>query len=234
MKSKKVRYLIFSISLLLLSSSLHGQHFAIKAGLNAANVTGDMVDNQWGGSFPTNYLTSFQLEAAAEYPLNHRFSIQSGLKYNGKGHSHYSQATTQFNVGPYYVSEVGARLYYLDIPLTLKFHLPKVGCETYVFGGGYFGLGLHGERVFTNTFPNRKTEVIERTVKFGAGKNYNRIDFGGLAGVGMQFGALFFEISYTLGLPDLSTDEIFGSFDNKNRQLSLSLGYRFFKKLQKK
>ena len=232
MKSKKVRYLIFSISLLLLSSSLHGQHFAIKAGLNAANVTGDMVDNQWGGSFPTNYLTSFQLEAAAEYPLNHRFSIQSGLKYNGKGHSHYSQASNYF-LNFSYVSEVAVQLYYLDIPLTLKINIPKVGCATYVFGGGYLGLGLHGKRVSKNTFIDRSSEKFERKLKFADNEGYKRMDYGGIVGVGMHFGTIFLEVSYTLGIPDLSTDINVGSFDNKNRLLSLSLGYQFLKKRPK-
>lgn len=227
-----MRYLILSISLLLLSSSLHGQRFALKAGLNAANVTGDMEDLQWGGSFPTNYQANFHLEAAVEYPLSSNFSIQSGLKYNGKGHRHYSQATNYF-LNLSYVSEVAARLYYLDIPLTLKMRIPKVGCETYVFGGGYFGVGLHGKRVSKNTFIDRSSEKFERSVEFGDDKGYERIDYGGLLGIGMHFGSLFFEVSYTLGLPDLSNATNFGNLENKNRLLSISLGYQFLKKAPK-
>ncbi len=231
-KNKNLHHLILSIFLLLLSFSLHGQNYAIKAGLNAANVTGEMVDLQWGSSFPTNYQTNFYLEAAVEYSLSSNFSIQSGLKYNGKGHRHYSQATNYF-LNLSYFSEVAARLYYLDIPVTLKMRIPKVGCETYVFGGGYLGVGLHGERISINTFPNRNTEKFERSVEFGDDKGYKRMDFGGLLGVGMHFGSLFFEVSYTLGLPDLSTDPNFGSFENRNRLLSISLGYRFIKKVPK-
>jgi len=233
MKSEYIPYLIICLCLLFLSSPLHGQHFSIKAGLNAADVTGDMTDIQWGGSFPTRKLTTFHLEAAIDFPVYRAFSLQTGVRYTGKGHRHFSQALYQF---PFlsYVAEVESRIYYLDIPLTLRMALPLAGCETYIFGGGYLGMGLHGKTVFKTTYINRSKDVRDRNVKFGEEGDYKRFDYGGLFGAGMHFGSLFFEVSYSLGLPDLSLASSFGSFHNRNRLLSVSLGYRFTNKSKRK
>lgn len=233
MKSKYLHYWILALSLLLLSSPLPGQHFSIKTGINAANVTGDMVDNQWGGNFPTRQLTTFHLEAAIDFPFYRAFSLQTGLRYTGKGHRHFSQALYEF---PFlsYVAEVESRIYYLDIPLTLRMALPLAGCETYILGGGYLGMGLHGKTVFNTTYVNRSKDVRDRNVKFGEEGDYKRFDYGGLFGVGINFGSLFFEVSYSLGLPDLSLASSFGSFNNMNRLLSVSLGYRFTNKSEGK
>ncbi len=179
----------------------------------------------------------FHVETTVAFPISDVFFIQSGLKYNGKGHRHYSQATNAF-LAISYVSEVEARLHYLDIPLTINIRIPKIGCETYVFGGGYFGVGLHGEKNFTTTFSNRTSEESDRKAQFGDGGDYKRMDYGGLFGVGMHFGALFIEVSYAIGLPDLTTTPDYAvnptdENNNRNRLLSLSLGYRFQKKSKK-
>jgi hypothetical protein len=230
MKSKDLFYLILCLSLLLLSPTLHGQHFSIKGGLSAANVTGDMIDLQWGGSYPTRHQTTFHLEASVIFPLSSAFSIQTGIKYIGKGHRHHSQG---INIFPYfgYVSEVSSQIFYADLPLAIKFTIPKVGCETYVFVGGYVGIGLHGKRVTTNTFIDRSSEMVERNIQFGDDGDYQRLDYGGHFGVGLHFGSLIFEVSYSLGIPDLSIASDPSSNNpeenmNRNRLLSVSLGYR--------
>lgn len=232
MKSKDLSYLILCLSLLLLSPTLHGQHFSIKGGLNAANVTGDMADIQWGGSFPTRQLTTFHLEAVVDFSVYRAFSFQTGIRYTGKGHRHFSQALYQF---PFlsYVAEVESRIYYLDIPLTLRMAIPLAGCQTYFFGGGYLGMGLHGKTIFKTTYVNRSKDVRDRSVKFGEDGDYKRFDYGGLFGVGMHFGSLFFEVSYSLGLPDLSLASYPVDYNNRNRLLSVSLGYRLMNKSKK-
>jgi hypothetical protein len=175
-----------------------------------------------GGSFPTRQLTTFHLEAVADYRVYKAFSLQTGLRYTGKGHRHFSQALYQF---PFlsYVAEVESRIFYLDIPLTLRVALPLAGCETYIFGGGYLGLGIHGKTVFKITYINRGTDVRDRNVKFVEEGDYKRFDYGGLFGVGMHFGSLFLEVSYSIGLPEMRLASSFGGFNNRNRMRSRSL-----------
>jgi len=222
MKNRYLYYLILCLYLLLLLPTLHGQHFAMKGGLNAADVTGDMTDIQWGGSFPTRQLTTFHLEAAVEFPVYRPFSLQIGLRYTGKGHRHFSQALYEFPFLSYF-AEVESQIYYLDIPLTLRMAQPLAGCETYVFGGGYLGRVLHGKTVFKTTYTNKSKDVRDRSVKFGEEGDYKRLEYGGLLGVGMHFGSLFLEVSYSIGLPEMRLASSFGGFNNRNRMRSRSL-----------
>ncbi len=219
------RQLCLGAILLFVGSSLSAQSFAVKGGLNLANISysdGGQIIEDVAMDTDTDIRTTFHLGATVDFPIGNVLSFQTGLIYQNRGTQQEFSETVDGITG---TSKTTLQIAYLDIPLTLKANFDLGSLSAYVYGGGYVGVGLSGQAEievdagglsFSDSFD----------LEFGEDEALNRLDYGALVGAGLEFNSMFVEVSYGLGLANLIPDPI-DDESSKNRLISLSLGYRF-------
>lgn len=199
---------------------LSAQHFMIKGGVNLSNLS-EFRNTPNTPLVMTDQQINFHVETSVEFQFTERYSAQGGLKYSGRGHSF-----EYLHIGEFFWNDesVTSRMHYLDIPLALKASFQGGTCETYLFAGGYLGIGLHGKDYRTTVTRNGIVEKSEVNA-FDADGPFKRLDYGAIGGAGMYFGPVFLEFSYSMGLTDIGR-ETYLDKNTYNRLLSISLGYR--------
>ncbi len=216
------RQLCLGALLLFIGTSLSAQSFAVKGGLNLANVN---ISDDSGLSeeedLDTDTRTTFHLGLMADFPLGNVLSFQTGLIYQNRG---YKSEFSRTVFGETISTEGSVKFLYLDIPLTIKANFELGGVTAYVYGGGYLGVGITGESESKTTIGGI-TETETEDIDFGSDDGPKRLDYGALVGAGVELNSVFVELSYGLGLSNL-IDEDSDDFSMNNRLISLSLGYR--------
>jgi len=216
------RQLCLGALLLFIGTSLSAQSFAVKGGLNLANVN---ISDDSGLSeeedLDTDTRTTFHLGLMADFPLGNVLSFQTGLIYQNRG---YKSEFSRTVFGETISTEGSVKFSYLDIPLTIKANFELGGVTAYVYGGGYLGVGITGESESKTTIGGI-TETETEDIDFGSDDGPKRLDYGALVGAGVELNSVFVELSYGLGLSNL-IDEDSDDFSMNNRLISLSLGYR--------
>ncbi len=131
--------------------------------------------------------------------LHHGFGIQSGLSYSAKGYKN--------DVGPSYSAN------YIHIPLQLTYSLPlRIGIQ--LLAGGYAEFGIGGDYFDIINVANSSSP--------------SKMDYG------LQFGLRFrlfkrpLRKFYLTGSYELGLNKQLEGFDNKNRNISVTLGYNLF------
>lgn len=219
------RQLCLGALLLFVGTSLSAQSFAVKGGLNLANISYSDGGQVFGGEAAdndTDIRTTFHLGATVDFPIGNVLSFQTGLIYQNRGTQQEFSETVD---GITETSKANLQIAYLDIPLTLKANFDLGNMSAYVYGGGYVGVGLSGQaeiEVDAGGFSFSDSFDIE----FGEDGDLNRLDYGALIGAGVEFNSIFVEVSYGLGLANIFPDPV-NDESGKNRLISLSLGYRF-------
>lgn len=198
-----------------LSLSSHAQIFTAKAGFNLATTKEE--NNTGALSGESKMIPGFHLGMMAEFPLDKKFSIETGLMFNNRGVRYTNSA---------YDAKYATNLYYLDLPVTGKYS-HKVGKYTKIFAaaGPYMALGLF-------TLQHSKftaNGVTEKDTDFVKWKNTSlkRFDAGATFGAGVEHKKMQYGVSYDLGLTNLAD---FTDYSSKNRVLRFSVGYRFSRK----
>lgn len=230
----KMRFICFLASALFVTASVHAQSNArIQAGVNLANVSvtsGGRVDD-------ANMLTSFQVGIIGDVHVGSIIYFQPGLLYTGKGSK--VQKGTQGQNG-YFKQTFNPR--YLEIPANILVKAP-LGKESsfFVGAGPYLGIGIGGKSKtegqtllgvqysndnsikFSNDDPTTLNE--EEGAGFGIVK---RFDYGVNGTVGLEGKSLVLGVNYGLGLAKLqSGSNSSQDNNNKNRVLSITLGFKF-------
>lgn len=155
--------------------------------------------------------TSFYAGIAGEYAVSNEASLNLGLEYIENGTKDNEGSLTAINVSQ------------LNIPLTLKVYALD---PLYLEAGAYAGFILSAEGEFEGT----NVDLNE----------FEDMDYGALFGIGADFGDLFIEARYNLGLKyliDTEQEEInfdpivsepFTRYrDYKNRFFQIGVGYKF-------
>lgn len=219
------RQLCLGALLLFVGTSLSAQSFAVKGGLNLANVNlSDDSGQSEEEDLDTDSRTTFHLGLMADFPLGNVLSFQTGLIYQNRG---FKTEFSETFLGETFSSEGTLKLSYLDIPLSIKANFELGEVTAYIYGGGYLGVGITGESESKTTIGGI-TETDTEDIEFGGDDGPPRLDYGALVGAGVELNSVFVELSYGLGLSNL-IDNGDDDFSMNNRLLSLSLGYRFIK-----
>jgi len=217
---KSVMMCLFVLMVTSAGLPLSAQHFMIKGGLNFSNLS-EFRNTPNTPLAMTAPQVNFHVETAVEFQFTKRYSAQGGLKYSGRGHSF-----EYLHIGEFFWNKVSVTslMHYLDIPFMLKASFQGGTCETYLFAGGYLGIGLHGKDHRTTVKRNGTVEKSEVNA-FDADGPFKRLDYGAIGGAGMYFGPVFLELSYSVGLTNIGHGTYLDQ-NTYNRLLSLSLGYR--------
>ncbi len=220
MKNSVVLPCIMLIIAFTMASETAAQTFGIRAGLNLSNML--IKDDHYTSSDHFKMNPGFHLGATAEIPIpNKMISFETGCLLSAKGYK------LSFNEGQF---EVKGKLdlLYFDIPLNAKASFDLGGAKIYGVFGPYLGIGLSGKWKSELTYDG-DYNLYERDIKWGSDEDRDdlkRFDFGLTAGTGVGINAFNIGLSYGLGLANISPDTE-GSTKQKNRLLSVSLGYRF-------
>jgi len=149
------------------------------------------------------------------------FSVESGLIFETKG---YNQDVSNEGL------DIGniTTLYYLDIPLFLKYRYRFRNLNKIYFGAGPFvGFGLFGNTQYTYSYQGTDPITNNESIDWGNDEtqdDYKRLDYGVTGKIGfLMDNGLNLSLSYDYGIPNIVTlSEI---REEKTRVFRLSVGY---------
>lgn len=172
--------------------------FGAKAGVNFANLTGDVEDS--------DMRTSFHLGAVAEIKINEKFSVQPELLYS-------SQGTTSKEKFEGISFESTIKLDYIAVPIMAKYYVAQgLSLEA----GPQIGFLVAAESEFS-AGGESETEDIKDELK--------SVDFGLNFGLGYKLDSgINFGARYNLGLSNIADDD---DYELKNSVFQISVGYLF-------
>lgn len=211
--------LLIVVVVFTMATESFAQKFGVKAGLNLSNMLAK--DDHETNSDQFKMTPGFHIGPTLEIPINEMISIETGLLLSTKGFK-----MTEKDGGDEY--KVTANPWYIDLQLTPKVSFNVGGPKIYAVLGPYIGIGLTGKFKYKETY-NGTTTTDDEDILWGSDAeedDLKRLDFGLVAGAGVEFGFLQIGMSYGLGLANISpyTDE---GTKGKNRVLGISVGLKF-------
>lgn len=159
----------------------------------------------------------------AEYTWNDRWNLQSGLSFTTKGIDGLAVM-----LGENTPATVDYRLYYLELPLMLRYRIPLTEQIGLLPGfGPYFacGVGGHADKNGIN-LPGDGSSRNPFKSEGDAFRALDRFDWGLAFAVTAQVYRWDLTLGYELGLYKNSIGPLAAN-DLRNRNLSITLGYRF-------
>lgn len=250
------------ILVVLTANHVHAQFtFGVRTGLNYTSIWGGVGEPTGSTAVPPGYqigeppdypanpannklliesgILGYQIGAVADYSINDKFSIESGLLLSKKGFKNQTFGMGQN--GKELTFNVSEKTNYIQIPVHVCY---KLGNRFLVHAGPYFGFAISGKRTSDISLDGEK--MYERNLminfgrdKFSYGARYCRIfDWGLGTGLAVRLGNIQVGLEGNTGLISINRDEIV-SFDdmsehkanthNKNGCLSLTATYMFGK-----
>lgn len=211
------------IGMILLSSSVYGQRFGVKAGLNLSEMS--VKDNTQNFNDDFTVTPGYNLGLIMVFPRTGNLHLETGLNLNSKGYKFEGPLVIDDRT---FIVKEKVHLDYLDLPLNLNGTYP-VSDKFILHGnlGAYIGMGLNGN-------VTREMDVDGGTLKdkskidWGSddSDDLKRFDFGLNFGVGVERARFILGANYGLGLVNLLPTEVNGSRAS-NRAFGISLGYMF-------
>ena len=182
--------------------------FGVLGGLNLSNYT------EIAGTSPKSN-TSFHIGGIAEYGINEKISVQSGLLLSIKG------AAVELS-GSGFSSTSTIKPQYLEVPITVAYKIDLGTAKLQLFGGPYIGIGIGGKIDASASVTGGPSMSQSTDIKFGS--DLARTDFGLNIGAGIEYNNILLRAQYGLGLSNVSTNS---SSSYENRVIGISLGYMF-------
>ncbi|CAM1353998.1 porin family protein [Tenacibaculum halocynthiae] len=173
--------------------------FGVKAGVNFANLTGDIPDN-------SSVRTSFHVGGVVEFKITDKFSIQPELLYSAQGMK-YEREQGGVNF------EFTTKVDYLYLPVMAKYYVID---NFSIEAGPQLGFLLSAKT-------KAEAASVSNTQDFK--ENAEDMDFGLNFGLGYKLNnGLNFGVRYNLGLSNLAKEN---GTDIKNGVFQVSVGYNF-------
>ena len=204
---KKVLLTLAVVAMFVVSASAQ-LTFGARAGLNLANVSGDVEDN--------SMLIGFQVGAIADYALSDAFSVQTGLLLSQKG--------AKYEMGD---ETAKATANYLEIPIHGVYALDMGGNTLQLFAGPYIGVGLFGKITSdAEGWEDIDMEFVSDAKDVEDAAPVSMLDYGVNFGVGYKMNNIQIQAQYGLGLantlPKFDGESPEDKVTNTNIQLSLT------------
>ncbi len=158
----------------------------IKAGLNYSNIFSDGIDR--------NSLVGFNAGLFAKVPVTSSFSIQPELYFTTKG-SRLTYNSTFIN------GDAEFKLNYLELPVLMVFNLTR---HFNVHAGPYVSYLLDGSA------KNKSSAPIFDFENNLNKDDYNRLDAGVTAGIGLDISKISLGARYSYGMTTIGKENTFG------------------------
>ena len=183
----------------------------IKAGLNVSSLTqtDELISNKSGR-------TGWNAGLSYRIPISNALAVQPELIYIERG----TEFDIEFNV---FTTEVEAEYKYVEIPLLVYLGLGDLPLNIHV--GPYFGYLADIEYRFNSVLLDGSVEEVIDDDR----DNYNRGDYGFVAGVGLELSRVTVDLRFTRGLQQSENGFDFRSVtfneEAKNVALQAFVGY---------
>lgn len=183
--------------------------FGVKGGVNFSNLYTDNADDE-------NVLTGFNIGLYAKVPVTNSISIQPEVYYTGKGaevvyNNAFANGTAKF------------KLNYIEVPVMLVANVTK---NFNVQIGPYASYLISGK---TTNESNNGTFNFENNINKD---DFNKIDAGVAAGLGIDLETVSFGVRYNYGLTKVGKERNYSGTnytfpDGKNSVLSFYGAFSF-------
>ncbi|MBI1306579.1 MAG: outer membrane beta-barrel protein [Bacteroidetes bacterium] len=180
--------------------------------------------------------------ATTRYQFTNHFSACGDALFSQFGNN---QKYTIDIPGASQTTETKTTVNYLQIPLYINYEIPfkpkdlvpyrvhESFVSGHLYGGGYFGYALGANQSVTTTTITDAETVVSPTVSGAVDKkNFNAMDFGIMAGVGLSFRLdqdkrqrLFLDFRYMMGMADFDASKE-GSATNSAMAISIAYSYK--------
>lgn len=181
--------------------------FGVKAGVNFANLGGDVENG--------DMITGLHVGVLAEFMLTEKFGIQPELLYSLQG-STSERSAESMGVSLNY--DYTLKLDYINIPIMAKYYITD-GFS--VMAGPQIGFLVSANREYEIS-GDGQNESGEEDIK----DYVSSVDYGLGIGAGYQLGSgLFFNARYNLGLANINDAD--DSEEIHNNVIQVSVGYMF-------
>ncbi|MDB5150353.1 MAG: PorT family protein [Mucilaginibacter sp.] len=202
---------LLSLCLLMASFAAFAQlpTIGFKGGVNFATLHAT-VDG-FSGSGNSGSLTTFNVGAFVDFKFGN-VSLQPALNFTGKGGS------SSVSIDDEASSSGKVKLYYLQVPVNVVYHVPAVVGDFYFGAGPYLGMAVSGK--------SKDDSGNSEDIKFGSGQDeIKRTDAGLNAIVGFKFKTGFLiNANYDWGLTNITNVD---GIKLTNRVFGVSVGYAF-------
>jgi hypothetical protein len=223
------RTLFLICTALLLSAPAAWSQVSVRAGINLASVSSEPGISQ--EDLEEKSIVGFQAGIGFDLGVTDIFTIQPELIVIQKG----GKRTYSVRGNEFYEDEF--RQTFLEIPVMAKIKFSTdengEGMGFYLLGGPFAGLALNGKYKGETDILGIK-DTFERDIEYSdeTSEDYQkRLDWGVSFGGGLQFGSLFLDARYNLGLNNLLDEDASNNNDNKpylrTRGIGVTLGYEF-------
>lgn len=207
---KKMRFMLVVAMLAMVTSISAQMNLGIKGGVNMSNFYGDELNDN-------NVKIGFHIGLAADYDFAYNSAIQTGLFFTTKG-AKYSDSFGEDISG-----DITANPMYLQLPIHYAYKIDvSPGTRVVLHAGPYAAYGVGGKTKASGSVGDINAEVDGDV--FGDDGFLKRFDAGLGLGVGLELGALLFDLGWDMGLINIADSD---NNDFKNQNAYLSVGYRF-------
>ena len=201
----------------------HAQfNFGVRAGFNCTKI--------WHGeSISTIMKSGLLFGAVAEYSVNNKFSITSGIIFATQGYKNLSTVSWDGidNGGTNKVKDV-INLNYIQIPIHVRY---KPDNRLLLWAGPYFGFAVGGKEKSKWFEDGKKKHVFVHRLKFGGDdySNYRIFDFGLNVGIAKQFSNIQVGLEGNNSLISITKSSTYNNDSAYNFGIALSVTYMFGK-----
>ncbi len=212
--------LIIILSSIFISEGI-AQKIGVKAGFNYTNQI-HKYDN--GGKGVNRFIPGFQVGPLLEVDINDYLTTEGAFLFTTKGFS--TQGDIIDAEGIQTQMHTRTDLYYLDIPVQIKFKYPVGNSKLVGALGPQFGYGLYG-KFFYETITNNNIEGTTSDISWNEESSdaLKRIDYGIIGSLGADIRAFNISLNYNLTLNDIAAEDQNHSI--RNEVISLSVSYKF-------
>ncbi|MBR6489813.1 MAG: PorT family protein [Muribaculaceae bacterium] len=182
-------------------------YFGLRIGPAISHVSGD------GITYAGSSKTGLHLGGVVGFEVTNRAPVffETGLSYVNKG-----------GKGEWMGNNVTTNLSYIELPLVFKYiYYTDMGLSIHPLFGGYLAVGVDGNIKNYNT--HEKTSAFGKDKELGMPR-FKRFDGGLRIGCGVGFSMFYFDMTYDIGLANISHDDYDSS---SNRTFYLNFGVNF-------
>ncbi len=226
---KKTFQITFFLCLFMSAMTTQAQMtLGLRAGVNLATY-----NFNFGSNLPTGFkpeqpdnLALLSIGVPFQMMFSERFGLQAELNFIQKGYGQKSDITIQ---NTRFVSDGKLTINWLELPVLGK---ARFGSDVGIGGGLFFGpsvaYGLSGKIKSTSTTTTNGVSLVN--VQNGdlnfKEDDHSRVDLALNIGGEVNYGGVFLDIRYQIGLTNMITNAGNDDFSARTRGLGFSAGYR--------
>jgi|WetSurMetagenome_2_1015567.scaffolds.fasta_scaffold90698_3 hypothetical protein len=223
-----------SLILILIICSTKLSYGQLSIGVSAGSNLSSMSVSLWDiSTFKINPMFGINANLIADYKFNPNLSIWTGLSISQKGFNQHIKY--YYRPGLDSTADMTSRLFFLELPVYLKFNTTFKHINVFYGAGPYIAYGLQG-KVTTNITGRVDLTTIDK-IKWDKSYDYSsdllntygyanikRLDFGIGTILGVSYKNFILKASYQYGLQNLMWEY---RQDEKMSNSSLSISFGF-------